>query len=162
MTQERNNKELINELKGSLLGSHARITLEKALKGLKPTSRGKVPEGMPYSIWQLVEHIRIAQWDMLSFSYDPSHQSPEWPDGYWIKDTAPASEKAWTDSLHQIKQDSEAFVRLLERPGADLFVAFAHGQGQSLLREALQIIDHNSYHTGEIVALRRIMGDWKL
>lgn len=160
MSRSKINPELISELRAALSGSHARVTLERALKGLRPDLRGVVPEGAPYSIWQQVEHIRIAQWDMLGFSMGPSHQSPDWPGGYWPKESAPPSEEAWNTSLGQIKKDTEAFVGLLEDPEADLFTPFPHGNGQSLLREALQIIDHNSYHTGEIVALRRILGDW--
>jgi len=154
-------KELIKSLKELLAGGNAHATLDDAIEGLPKELRGAVPENMPYSIWQLVEHIRITQWDILEFSRDPKHKSPSWPDEYWPKDAAPPSEKAWKETLDKIKSDNKEFIKLLEDPEADLFAPFPHGDGQHLLREAILIGDHTSYHTGEIIVIRRLLGAWK-
>ena len=153
-------KILIDNLKELLKGGHAHATLEQAVKGLPAKLQGEVPEGMPYSIWQLVEHIRITQKDILEFSRDPEYVSPEWPAGYWPKEKAPKNEAAWKESLDEINSDLKEFIKLLEAKDADLFTPFEHGTGQNLLREAMLIADHTSYHTGEIIVLRRLMGAW--
>ncbi len=152
-------KILINELTKLLLGGSAHASFHDAIKGLKPSLRGVKPDGMPYSIWQLVEHIRIAQWDMLQFSKDANHQSPKWPDDYWPKENAPEHEDAWKGSIKQIDSDLDEFIELLEH--SNIYQVLEHGDGQTILREALQLADHNSYHIGEIIALRRVLGDWK-
>lgn len=152
---------LIKNLKELLNGGHAHATFEQAVKELPAKLRGQVPEGMPYSIWQLVEHIRITQLDILEFSRDPAYESPKWPEGYWPKETAPENAATWEESIAQIGKDHKTFIVLLEAPDADLFTPFAHGTGQNLLREAMLIADHTSYHTGEIIVLRRLMGAWK-
>lgn len=154
------NKELVKTLEQLLAGGQAHATFDDAVKHLPAKLRGVVPEGMPYSIWQLVEHIRITQWDILEFSRDPKHQSPSWPEGYWPKETAPADEAAWKKCLAQIKSDLNEFIELLKDPDVDLYAPFPHGDGQHLLREALLIADHTSYHTGEIIVLRRLLGAW--
>jgi hypothetical protein len=152
-------KTTIAELTKLLLGGSAHISLHDALKDLKPGLRGTKAEHMPYSIWQLVEHIRIAQWDMLEFCKDCDHKSPKWPDDYWPKESAPADDSAWNASLSQINSDLDEFIALMEH--SDIYQTLPHGDGQSVLREALQIADHNAYHIGEIVAVRRFLGDWK-
>lgn len=152
-------KTTIREVSKLLLGGSAHVSLGDALKGLKPELRGIKPDNMPYSIWQLVEHIRIAQWDMLQFSKDAEHKSPKWPDDYWPKETAPANEEIWKGSISQIDSDLDEFIELLEH--ADIYQPIEHGDGQTILHEALQLADHNSYHIGEIVAVRRILNDWK-
>ncbi|QHS54047.1 DinB family protein [Mucilaginibacter sp. 14171R-50] len=148
-------KELIKLLEGG--GAHA--TLKDALSGLPPELRGVKPANLPYSIWQLAEHIRIAQWDMLQFSKNANHQSPKWPDEYWPKASTPADNTAWNKTIEQINTDREEFIDLLK--SGDIFQNIPHGDGQSILREALQIADHNAYHTAEIVLLRRLLGAWK-
>jgi uncharacterized damage-inducible protein DinB len=151
---------VIKNLKELLHGGHAHATFEQAIKDLPAKLWGQVPEGMPYSIWQLVEHIRITQLDILEFSRDPGYESPEWPAAYWPRERAPENAAAWEKSIAQIAKDRDAFIELLEAPGADLFTPFPHGNGQNLLREAMLIADHTSYHTGEIIVLRRLMGAW--
>lgn len=154
-----NDKVIIAELTKLLLGGSAHISLKDALEDLKPSLRGVKPDHMPYSIWQLVEHIRIAQWDMLKFCKDEEHKSPKWPDEYWPKESAPLHESDWNDSLEQINDDLDEFIELMEH--SNLYQKLPHGTGQSIFMEALQIADHNAYHIGEIVAIRRILGDWK-
>ena len=154
-------KELIKSLKESLKGGQAHASFEDALKHLPAKLRGVVPENMPYSIWQLVDHIRITQWDILEFSRNPKHKSPSWPDEYWPKKPEPKSDEEWHDAIAQIKSDTKEFITLLEEPDADLFAPFPHGDGQHLFREALLIIDHTSYHVGEIIVIRRLLNAWK-
>lgn len=149
-------EELVNLLKGG--GAHA--SFKDAIKGLPAAMRGVKPDSLPYSIWQLVEHIRIAQLDMLEFSKDGRHKSPEWPEGYWPLEEAPASDAAWRKSVKQIESDLEQFIRLMQE--VDIYKPIPHGSGQSILREALQIADHNAYHIAEIIVIRRLLGVWKV
>jgi hypothetical protein len=150
---------LISELLKLIYGGGAHATLDEALDGLPAKFRGVKPDNLPYSIWQLVEHIRIAQWDMVKFSKDEKHRSPVWPDEYWVKETAPKDDAAWNKSIKQINEDRDEFIRLLNT--GDIYKAIPHGDGQSILREALQIADHNAYHIAEIITIRRLLGAWK-
>lgn len=154
-------KEIVKTLKDLLLKSNAHVNFAAAVKGMPAELRGVVPEQLPYSVWQLVEHIRLTQADILDFSRDAAYQSPPWPEGYWPRKTVPANDEAWRQSLEQIKSDTHAFIALLEAPEADLFRPFPYGDGQHLFREALLIADHTSYHTGEIIAVRRLLNAWK-
>ena len=144
-----------------LTAGNAHQPFEAAVHNLPAELRGVKPDKLPYTIWQLVDHIRIAQWDILEFSRDARHQSPHWPSGYWTASPAPASEQNWQQALDQIGQDRDAFIALLNDPERDLYEPFAHGNGQNLLREAMLIADHNAYHTGEIILIRRLLGAWK-
>ena len=150
---------LVTELKKLLNGGGAHVGFKDAVANLPFNFLGEKPNNLPYSIWQLVEHIKIAQRDMLEFSKDGSHQSPKWPDEYWPKELAPKDEETWHNTLKQIDSDLKEFMALLD--SADLFEAIPHGDGQSILREALQIADHNAYHIAEIVVIRRLLGAWK-
>lgn len=154
------NAVVIKALKELINGGHAHVTFEDAVKELPAKLRGEVPENMPYSVWQLVEHIRITQWDILEFSRNPKHQSPPWPEGYWPKEHAPKDANAWKESIAQVNRERKEFLKLLDEPGVDLYTPFEHGSGQNLLREAMLIADHTSYHTGEIIVLRRLLGAW--
>jgi hypothetical protein len=156
--QEHHN-ELIEELINLLQGGNAHVGLKDALKGLPAKRRGVHTNDLPYSIWQLVEHIRIAQWDMLEFSKDGRHKSPKWPDDYWPEEAAPANDAVWRKSIKQIDSDRKEFINLLKT--ADIYEAIPYGSGQTILREALQIADHNAYHIAEIIVIRRLLGAWK-
>jgi len=156
---ENENKILIAELEKLLKGGGAHVGLKDAIADLDLALLGEQPHGLPYSIWQLVEHIRIAQWDMLEFCKDGNHQSPKWPDEYWPKETAPADAAAWKKSLRQIDDDLEEFRTLLH--SSNLYEPIPHGDGQTVLREALQIADHTAYHISEIIVIRRLLGAWK-
>ena len=149
---------LIDELVKLLKGGSAHAGLNDALDGLPANLRGVKPQGLPYSIWQLVEHIRIAQWDMLQFSMDGSHQSPEWAEGYWPKETEPANDEAWEKAVKQIADDLGAFIKLIKQE--NIYRKIPHGSGQNILREALQIADHLGYHVAEIIVIRRLLGAW--
>ncbi|MVN89933.1 DinB family protein [Mucilaginibacter aquatilis] len=150
---------LTDEIIKLLNGGTAHATFDDAIAGLPTQHRGQIPNGLPYSIWQLVEHIRIALWDMLEFSKDGNHQSPKWPDGYWVKDEAPENDEAWDKSLNQIKTNLAEMIDLVKT--GDLFTQIPHGDGQTLLREALQAADHTAYHVAEIIIIRRLLGTWE-
>ena len=155
---EDQHKILIGELTKLLLGGSAHASLRDALNGLQPNLRGVKPDHMPYSIWQLLEHIRIAQWDMVQFCKDCDHKSPKWPDEYWPKESSPKNDEAWDNSIAQINKDLDEFIDLLKT--ADIYQKIPHGDGQTILREALQIADHNAYHIAEIIVIRRVLKAW--
>jgi uncharacterized damage-inducible protein DinB len=142
-----------------LRGAHA--DFDAAVADLPPRLRGVKPDGFPHTAWQLLEHLRIAQWDILEFSRDARHVSPKWPEGYWPAHEAPPDEAAWDRSIEQFRRDAQAMEALVRDPKSDLFTPFPHGDGQTLLREALLVADHNSYHLGQLVALRKMLGAWE-
>jgi uncharacterized damage-inducible protein DinB len=155
---------LKKELKALLDGGQAHATFDDAVKNMPATLRGIVPDGLPYSAWQIVEHMRIAQNDILEFSdnAEGGYKAKKWPDAYWPKEAAPLSEDAWEKTIALIAEDRSAFEKLLEdADDAALVEPFAWGDGQTLLREALLIADHDAYHTGELIVLRRLLGAWK-
>jgi hypothetical protein len=149
-------EHLVHLLKGG--GAH--VHFMDALDGFPPHKRGAYAEGLPHTGWQLLEHARLAQWDILEFSRNPKHVSPEFPEGYWPKTPGPQTEEEWTDSLWAFRRDLREMVRLVENPRTDLCAKIPHGQGQTILREALVLADHNSYHLGQLVDLRRALGAW--
>ena len=156
--------ELRRELIALLDGGQAHATFEDAVKDLPAKLRGIVPEGLPYSGWQIVEHLRIAQRDILEFSdnADGSYKPMKWPDAYWPKSAEPPDAEAWEKSLGAIRADRKAFDELVHgSDDAGLVKAFEWGDGQTLLREALLIADHNAYHTGELIVVRRLLRAWK-
>jgi len=144
-----------------LEGGHAHVTFEAAVKGLPVALRGKRPKGAEHSPWEILEHMRIATWDILEFSRDGKHVSPKWPDGYWPKSPKPPNEKAWTKSVRALNADLEAMRKLVAAESTDLYAPIPHGDGQTIMREALLIADHNAYHIGELVLVRRLLGAWK-
>ena len=152
-------KDLRDHLVFLLSGEGAHAGFESAIKDIPREMRGKRPKGADHSPWELLEHLRIAQSDILEFSRDPSHVSPQWPEGYWPKTAAPPGDAAWTRSIRQFRADLAAIQKLVG--SGDLFSPFSHGGGQTLLREALLVMDHNAYHLGQLVLLRRLLGDWK-
>src|SRR5205823_7818681 len=143
-----------------LRGGGARLNFDKAVAGLPPKLRGAKPHGVPHTPWRLVEHMRLAQRDILEFSRNPRHVSPEFPEGYWPKGDAPPSSKAWDASIKAFRKDLTGMERLVDDPKTDLFACIPHGDGQTILREALLVADHNSYHLGQLVVIRRLLGAW--
>lgn len=145
-----------------LQGGQAHASFDDAVKDFPAELRGKVPENLPYSAWQLLEHLRIAQRDILDFSAPPTggYQPLEWPEAYWPKSAEPPSAHAWDHSIAAIRKDREHFEALILKPEGDLFKPFRWGNGQNLLREALLIADHAAYHIGELIVLRRLLGIW--
>lgn len=152
---------LVKNLVDLIEKGNAHVSLDKALENIPFSSLGEKPSSLPYSIWQITEHIRIAQWDILEFSRDAKHVSPQWPEGYWPKEAAPKLEDEWKKCIKQIQSDRKSFTELIKGAGDNLFKPFEYGNGQSLLKEALVLADHNSYHTGEIIIVRRLLNTWK-
>jgi DinB superfamily len=143
-----------------LNGGNAHLAIADAVANFPAHQRGASAPGLAHTAWQLLEHIRIAQWDMLEFSRDPKHVSPDFPNGYWPKTAAPPNDGAWTKSVETIEGDLRAMIRLLTNPRSDLYAPFPWGDGQTLLREALLVADHNAYHVAQLVDLRRALRIW--
>jgi len=148
---------LRQHLANLLTKAEAHVDLESELKDFPRELRGRKPPGAPHTPWQLLEHIRIAQWDILEFSRDAKHQSPKWPEGYWPNAEAPPDDKAWDKSVKTVLEDLQSMADLASDPKRDLVARIPHGDGQTLLREALLVADHNAYHLGQLVMLRRIL-----
>lgn len=162
-TEPNPQKPLLDQLIALLHGGQAHVSFDDAVKDFPPDLRGVVPGKLSHSAWQVLEHLRIAQRDILHFSAPPTggYQPMQWPDDYWPKSPEPPGPHAWDQSIAAIRKDLEHFEALLLKPDADLYKPFRWGEGQNLLREALLIADHNAYHLGELVALRRLLGAWK-
>lgn len=143
-----------------LRGGGAHLDFEKAIADLPAALRGSKPAGQPHTPWRLVEHMRIAQWDILEFCRNSKHVSPKFPEGYWPKGDAPADDAAWDQSVAAFRADLQAMQELVSNPATDLFAKIPHGDGQTILREALLVADHNAYHLGQMVILRRLLGAW--
>ncbi len=154
-------KALRDHLVELLDGGSAHISFDQAVSGIPDDLRGKKPPGAPHSPWQILEHLRIAQWDILEFSRNPKHVSPEWPDGYWPATETPPDKSAWNKSVAAFRADLEAMKTLVSKRSTDLFARIKGGEGQTVLREALLVADHNAYHLGQLVLVRRLLGDWK-
>ena len=156
----KNDAALREHVLNLLREGHAHATFEQAVKNLPVELRGKVPKGAEHSPWQLLEHLRLAQLDILDFSRNANYQALKWPDDYWPKEKAPADEKAWDKSVRAFKRDLKAMCALVEDPKTDLFAKIPHGDGQTILREALLMADHNAYHVGQLVLVRKMLGAW--
>jgi hypothetical protein len=139
----------------------AHVDFDAAVKNVPVDLRGKRPKGADHSLWELLEHLRIAQWDILEFSRNAGHRSPDWPAGYWPATPAPPTQGAWNKSIRAFRDDLDAMCNLIANESLDLFAPIPHGDGQTLLREALLVADHNAYHIGQIVLVRRLLGIWK-
>jgi uncharacterized damage-inducible protein DinB len=144
-----------------LQGKSAHLSFEDAIAGLSAKKRGAKPAGTPHTVWRLVEHMRIAQWDILEFSKDGRHKSPKWPEGYWPDGDAPRDARQWNDTIRQFKADLKEMMRMVKDKKVDLLAPISGGQGQPVFREAMLVADHNSYHIGQIVMLRQVLGEWK-
>jgi hypothetical protein len=153
-------QSLSDHLRELLRGGSAHVTFDQAVAGLPPELRGRRPPGAAHSAWELLEHLRIAQWDILEFSRSAAHESPEWPEGYWPRSAEPPDAGAWDRSLAAFRADLAAMMALVSDPATDLFAPIPHGSGQTVLREALLVADHNAYHSGELVLVRRLLGAW--
>ena len=149
------NSILREQLLSALKGDQSHLDFASALKDFPVGIRGNKPAGAPHSAWQLLEHLRIAQLDILEFSRNPKHKSPPWPEGYWPAEEAPPDSQAWDASVEAFTKDARAFAKLIQNEDQNLFKPFAHGDGQNLLREALVLAAHNSYHLGQLVFLKK-------
>jgi hypothetical protein len=154
-------KSLRKHLLDLLEGGGAHLNFDDAVRDVPVDIRGKRPKGASHSPWEVLEHLRIAQWDILEFSRNPKHVSPEFPTGYWPAAPAPPDEKAWDQSVEAFRAGLRAMAALVADESTDLFAQLPHGDGQTILREALLVADHNAYHLGQFVLLRRLAGAWK-
>src|SRR4051812_32105779 len=158
--QNHSSQQLKKELATLLQKSGAHVSFDDAIRNIPFNDLGKKPNNVPYSIWQQVEHIRITQKDILDFSVNKNYKELNWPDDYWVKEPAPRNEAAWNQNIANIQSDLNEFIEALQNAD-DIYEPFKHGSGQSWLREALVLFDHNSYHLGEVIALRRLLRNWK-
>ena len=154
-------KRLRRQLAKALDWHEAHADLAAAVDGFPAELRGRAPDGLEHSAWQLLEHIRIATWDIVEFCRDTRHKSPAWPEGYWPKTAAPPNEKAWEQSIKAVREHLHEMRKLIEDPKHDLLAPLPGGSGQTLLREALLLADHNAYHVGQLVMVRKALGAWK-
>jgi hypothetical protein len=141
-----------------LESGEAHAEFDDAVNGFPKELRGRRPEGCPHSPWQLLEHMRIVQWDILEFTRDQKHESPVFPEGYWQKDPEPPDANAWDKAVKAFLADRKALCALVADEAVDLFAKIPHGDGQTVLREALLTADHNAYHLGQLLLLRRTFG----
>lgn len=150
-------KHLLDLLAGG--GAHAKF--DDVIRDTPENIRGVKPNGLPHTAWMLLEHLRIAQWDILEFSRNSAHKSPAWPEGYWPESEAPPNAAAWDKSIKQFRKDSKAMQELIANPKTDLLAPIPWGDGQTILREALLVADHNAYHFAQLVDVRRLLGAWE-
>ena len=153
-------KALREQLINLLQDGGAHVTFDAAVKDMPAAQHGKKPKGAEHTPWELLEHLRIAQWDILEFSRDAKHKSPDFPSGYWPAEQAPPNEKAWDKSVAAFRSDLKAMVELVKDPSTNLFAKIAHGDGQTILRQAMMTADHNAYHLGQLVLVRKMLGAW--
>jgi hypothetical protein len=154
--------DMLREQLIKLLGwRDAHVNFDDAVKGVPPQMQGVRPKGLPYSLWELLEHMRITQSDILDFCKNPAYQATAWPDDYWPKDTIPPTPEAWQESVAAFRADREALAALVADPTLDLYANIPHGEGQTYLREVVLVADHSAYHIGEFVAVRRLLGVWR-
>ena len=154
------NQVIHKTLSEYLKGRSAHVGIEKALKDFPPELYGKKPKGMSHTAWQLLEHIRIALHDLLEFCRNPNYKTPNWPDDYWPKSDSPASTKEWDTSVKNLHKDFQEFEDLVNSPDTDLYARIPWGDGQTIFREILLAGDHTSYHVGQLITLRQLLGAW--
>ena len=155
-----NDKPLRDQLVKLLSSTEAHADFESAIKDIPEEARGKRPKGADHSPWELLEHLRIAQWDILEYAINPKHESPRVPEGYWPKSPAPPDAGAWDKSARDFKKDLKRLCDLIAAPSTDLYARIPHGEGQTILRQALLTADHNAYHIGQLVLVRKLLGSW--
>ena len=154
-------KDSVRDLVARLLAwEDAHVSFEKAITGIPPDLRGTVPQNLPYSPWQLLEHVRIAQHDILDFCRNPDYEELKWPADYWPVSAAPPSQSAWDDSIRRFKQDRSSLEQMAADETLDLESTIPHGTGQTYLRELVLVADHTAYHVGQLVLVRRLLGVW--
>lgn len=152
-------KSLREHLLYLLRGGGAHVDFETVVADFPVASINERVGQVPYTAWQVLEHLRLAQWDILEFSRDAAHVSPPWPEGYWPAAGAQASADEWSASLDAFRADLRALESIVEDPAIDLYAAIPHGEGQTILREILLVADHNAYHLGVLVTLKRLLGE---
>ena len=153
----KNDESLRKHVLYLLRGGGAHLSFDEFVNGFPADLCSRQIDGLPYTPWQVLEHMRLAQWDILEFSRDPNHVSPEFPKGYWPKSNEPGTPALWQKSIEEFRKDLQQMETLVEDPSTDLHAAIPHGDGQTILREALLIADHNAYHLGVLTVMGRIL-----
>jgi len=156
-----NDQSLRKHLLELLDGGHAHASFDQVVADFPPKLRGEVPKGLPHSGWMLLEHLCLAQSDILDFSRNPKYKAGKWPDDYWPANPAPPSAAAWNKSIQSFRDDLDEMKKLVRNPKTDLFAPIAWGDGQTILREAMLMADHNAHHLGQLIDVRRLVGAWK-
>ena len=157
-----NQSDILREQLVKLLDwQDAHVNFDAAVENIPPSLQGVRPEGLPYSPWELLEHLRLTQNDILNFCRNPDYKAPKWPDEYWPKTSAPPTPNDWQKSIDAFLADRHYLQSLVADLALDLYAKIPHGDGQTYLREILLVADHNAYHVGELVAVRRLLGVWK-
>jgi hypothetical protein len=154
-------KALRDHLLYLLQGEGAHASFDDVVEKFPAKLRGAKPDGQPHTPWRLLEHMRIAQWDILDFSRNPKYKTLTWPDSYWPQTDAPPAPADWDKSVKAFRDDLREMQHLVKDPNTDLYAKIPWGDGQTILREALLVADHNAYHLGELLMLRRLLGAWK-
>lgn len=157
---QKDDQALRRHLVDLLKGGSAHATFDAIVADIPAKLRGQTPADLPHSLWMLLEHLRIAQRDILEFCRNPKHASPDWPKGYWPASESPPTPAAWNESVKQVNADLDAMQSLVKNPKTDLFTPIPWGDGQTILREALLVADHNAYHLGQMLDVRRALGAW--
>jgi DinB superfamily len=157
--QAANDQTLREHLLYLLRGGGAHIDFDKLIADFPVAAINRKVAHVPYTPWHVLEHMRIAQWDILEFSRNAAHVSPPWPEGYWPAPDAEADEAAWHDSIAAFRADLAALTQLVADPATDLFARIPHGTDQTILREALLVADHNAYHLGVLATLKRLLAE---
>ena len=157
MNKSSNDQSLREQLISLLDGGNAHVSFDDFVKDFPVEKCGQRIEGLPYTAWQVLEHMRIAQWDILEFSRDAEHVSPKWPKGYWPDEGETGTEKLWSETVEKFQSDRKAFEDMVRDPATDLSANIPHGTGQTVLREALLLADHNSNHLGALIVMSRIL-----
>jgi hypothetical protein len=157
MNQSNNDQALRDHVLYLLRGEGAHITFDALVADFPTEKCGERLDGLPYTAWQVLEHIRIAQWDILEFSRDAKHVSPKWPEGYWPDREQVGTAELWQETTSKLRADLKDFETLVSDSSVDLFAKIPHGSGQTILREALLIADHNSYHLGALLVMSRML-----
>ena len=158
MTSTQNLRKHLLEL---LDGGHAHAAFDDVIANFPANAYGEIPKGLPHSAWMLLDHMRITQRDILEFSRNPKYKALKWPDDYWPRNPAPPSTDAWDKSVKSFREDLAAMKKLVSDSKTDLFAEIPWGEGQTILREAMLMADHNSHHLGQLIDVRRLLGIWK-
>lgn len=158
MTDEKAWRDLVGKL---LAWEDAHVGFEAAVAGIPPKLRGLRPPGAPHSAWEIVEHLRLAQFDILDFCINARYEEKKWPDDYWPSSPVPPSKAAWEASIAQSLRDRQTLQKLAANPKVKLTARIPHGSGQTYLRELVLVADHAAYHVGQLVLVRQLLGNWK-
>jgi len=160
-SKDPHSKELRDHIIYLLNGGGAHAGFDDAVKNVPEELRGAKPDRLPHTAWMLLEHLRMAQWDILEFCRNSKYEAPDWPKDYWPKTEAPPSAAAWNKSIQQFRKDLQSMQELVANPKTDVYARIPWGDGQTILREAILVADHNAYHAGQLIDVRRLLGAWK-